>query len=219
MKTRATPWGRSRDTVQRDSTKGRRSPPSERVTICMGRCTTKKWPISRLSAALISIRKPHGPPCRIVVNRDSSGSSVSSGFRGHIDERRRPLHGWPLTAVGDEKLGVVLDHGVLNRLDLLLRCQPFIGCSWLRRRPCLKYSRRPVHGGIFNPNSDYPNLPPLRAERIPKRPMHGSPRVEFTIRLVARINVDKGDAPPSVQPPIRNSRAIQRTESPTAILP
>ena len=159
----------------------------------MGRCTTKKWPISRLSAALISIRKAHGPPCRIVVNRDSSGSSVSSGFRGHIDERRRPLHGWPLTAVGDEKLGVVLDHGVLNRLDLLLRCQPFIGCSWLRRRPCLKYSRRPVHGGILNPNSDYQNLPPLRAERIPKRPMHGSPRVEFTIRLVARIDVDKGD--------------------------
>ena len=49
----------------------------------------------------------------------------------------------------------------MNRLDLLLRRQPFfIACPWLRRRPCFKHSRRPIHGGIFNRNSDHPNLPP-----------------------------------------------------------
>ncbi len=41
--------------------------------------------------------------------------------------------------------------------------------------PCFKHPRRPIHGGIFNRNSDHPNLPPLLAERIPKRPMRGSP--------------------------------------------
>ena len=29
-----------------------------------------------------------------------------------------------------------------------------------RRHPSFKHSIRPVHGGIFNPNSDHPNLPP-----------------------------------------------------------
>ena len=69
-----------------------------------------------------------------------------------------------------------------------------VGGSWVRRRrPCFKHSRRPIHGGIFNRNSDHPNLSPLLAERIPKRPMRGSPRAEFTIRLVARIDLGKGD--------------------------
>ena len=46
-------------------------PPSERAAIFIGHCGIKKQPILRLSQpALISIRKPHGPPCRIVVNRD-----------------------------------------------------------------------------------------------------------------------------------------------------
>ena len=35
--------------------------------------------------------------------------------------------------------------------------------------------------------------PRRRPEGIPKRPMRGSPRVEFGMRLVARIGVDKGD--------------------------
>ena len=69
-----------------------------------------------------------------------------------------------------------------------------VGGSWVRRRrPCFKHSRRPIHDGIFNRNSDHPNLSPLLAERISKRPMRGSPRAEFTIRLVARIDVGKGD--------------------------
>ena len=57
--------------------------------------------------------------------------------------------------------------------------------------PCFEHQRRPIHGGIFNPNTDHPDLPPLRAERIPKRPMRGSPRVQLPIRLVARIDVDE----------------------------
>ena len=28
--------------------------------------------------------------------------------------------------------------------DLLLRRQPFIGCPWVRRRPCFKHPRRPL---------------------------------------------------------------------------
>ena len=62
-------------------------PPLSVSQYCMGRCTTKKWPISRLSAALISLRKPHGPPCRIVVNRDSFVSSAS-GCLGNMGESR-----------------------------------------------------------------------------------------------------------------------------------
>ena len=83
-------------------------------------------------------------------------------------------------------------HRLVNRLDLLLHRQPFIGCPWVRRL-CFKHSRRLIHGGIFNRNSDHQDLPPLLAERIPKRPKRGSPRVEFGIRRVARIDVGKGD--------------------------
>ena len=55
--------------------------------------------------------------------------------------------------------------------------------SWLvpdgAAAPFFKHSIRPVQDGIFNGNSDHANLPPLLAKRIPKRPMRGSPRVEF----------------------------------------
>ena len=71
--------------------------------------------------------------------------------------------------------GVCCTHGVSSF---------FIGCPWLHRRPFLKHPRRTIHGGIFNRNSDHPNLPPLLAKRIPKRPMRGSPRVQLPIRLV-----------------------------------
>ena len=108
-------------------------------------------------------------------------------------EFHRPSPSFRESSVPGQKFLVLPNHHFVYRLDFLLHRQPFIGCLWLRRRPCFKHSRRPVHGGIFNPNSDHPNLPPLLAERIPKRPMRGSPRVEFGIRLVTRIDVGKGD--------------------------
>ena len=47
-------------------------PPSERVTKYLRSFVTlKPTVLGPLSSDLISIRKPHGPPCRIVVNRDS----------------------------------------------------------------------------------------------------------------------------------------------------
>ena len=128
-----------------------------------------------------------------MVNRDSCLSFASFWFGGHFHERYYPLHGWPEASILLQIRKVVSFHGVSNDLDLLLRRRPFMGCPWLRRRPFFKHSIRPVQDGIFNGNSDYPNPPPLLAERIPKRPMRGSPRVEFGMRLVARIDVGKGD--------------------------
>ena len=166
------------------------TPPSERVPKTMRPTVPRKTThLDPLSADLISLRKPHGQTCRKVVNRHS--------FRelrfGQFVERCYPLHGFPEASILLQIRKVVLFHRVSDRLDLLLHRQPFIGCPWLWRRPCFKHPRRPIHGGIFNRNSDHPNLPPLLAERIPKRPMRGSPRVEFGICRVARIDVGKGD--------------------------
>ena len=47
---------------------------------------------------------------------------------------------------------------------------------------------------MFGGNGDYPNLSPFRPKRIPKPPMCQPPGAKLTIRLVARIDVDKGDA-------------------------
>ena len=51
---------------------------------------------------------------------------------------------------------------------------------------------------------------PLLAERIPKRPMRGSPRVEFGIRRVARIDVGKQPAHRRGEPFTGRPRAAPR---------
>ena len=165
------------------------TPPSVSVPGWIGQCSNKNPRFSFLSADLIRVCKPHGPPCGVVVNRDP--------FRelrfGQFVERRRPLHSSPEASILRQKLPVFLSHGLFNRFNLLLHRQSFIGCPWVRRRPCLEQPPRPVQVGIFNCNADHPDLSALLAERIPKRPMRGSPRAEFGIGRVARIDVDEGD--------------------------
>ena len=47
------------------------TPPSNCVPAWIGQCSKKNPRFSFLSADLIRVRKAGGPPCRIVVNRDS----------------------------------------------------------------------------------------------------------------------------------------------------
>ena len=71
------------------------TPPSNPVPLDRARNVPRKPPDFPLSADLIRVRKPHGPPCRIVVNRDSFGEL---GF-GAALEFHRPSPGFGESSV------------------------------------------------------------------------------------------------------------------------
>ena len=97
---------------------------------------TKNAPSNRL-------RKPGCPVGRIVVNRDPFHKLRRFGkFQEFHVPIRSALH----PSVLAHKFLIAAVKRRPNRANLLLDRQPLDHLPWLRRCPCFKHSRRPIHG-------------------------------------------------------------------------
>ena len=133
-----------------------------------------------------TLRKPR----RVVVDRDP--------FRhlrfGQTLQRRQSFHGSTESPIPSQHVFVIVSP---SRSSIsLISCftvSPLARLSRVRRRPSPQHPLGPLDRLVFGPDPDHPDLSPFLAQRIPKRPMRGPPGVQFTIRLVPRIDVGEGD--------------------------